>query len=116
MVVVVLLSPFVPHGEMIDPTRGVLLDPTSEEEESGGGSTMTLAIMKSTGEVTQWCQRGTFEAGSMDAAIELASDGCAMIHTMMRQRLLEAMETKSRASQQQEDHRQTDGNGENQMS
>jgi hypothetical protein len=42
-------------------------------------------------QVTQLWQQGLLDATSMDAALELATDGCAVVHGLMRKRLLKAV-------------------------
>jgi NTP pyrophosphatase (non-canonical NTP hydrolase) len=69
-----------------------LLDPTKEEEQEGSDS-MTLGVMASTGEVTQWILEGRREVGGLSSALELATDGCAIVLNMMRRRLLKNVET-----------------------
>lgn len=53
----------------------LILDPTLEEQTQAGGGSMSIALMPSSGEVTQIRHEGRCDASAMDAALELANDG-----------------------------------------
>lgn len=74
----------------------VHLDPTATEEEGDGvregeGGVLGLALMPTSGEVTQLWQSGRLDGTAMERALEIATDGALMVHAMMRKRLLKYM-------------------------
>jgi len=67
--------------------QGSILDPSSAEE-AAADSSLLLSYMPSLNEMTQLVQRGSARHDEVQQDVELALDGCAKLHGLMREALL----------------------------
>jgi exosome complex component MTR3 len=71
--------------------ESLLVDPTTVELEEGPDSfSMTAAVFSGGGtrEVTQWWMQGRAAGPQFMSAVNVALDGCASLHDLMRSRLI----------------------------
>lgn len=73
--------------------QGPILDPTCTEE-STAKSLLMLGVMPSLNETTQLVQRGCAQMDQVQQDVELALDGCAKLHGLMRETLLNSSQSK----------------------
>ncbi|KAJ3402176.1 Exosome complex component MTR3 [Chytridiales sp. JEL 0842] len=75
--------------------RKVAMDCTREEEENEVGS-LVLGFMPSLGEVTHLVQSGEVGVSTSSEALDMCVDACSKIHTVVRDILVESLQTSSR--------------------
>jgi len=79
---------------VMNPERGLVLDPSAEMEEQAESS-LLVGYMPSLDETTQLVQRGRSTPESLQEGIELCLDGCLKLHQLMRSTLLNPQPTQN---------------------